>query len=108
MRRKILIILYQPYKWLFYIPFLAINTLIFGVLALLFSMIFNHRVGSYIGGVLWSKLNSWLVPMIVSVKGRENIQSNTSYIILTNHQSTYDIFLIYAFRDPPALIPIGP
>ena len=97
MRRKILIILYQPYKWLFYIPFLAINTLIFGVLALLFSMIFNHRVGSYIGGVLWSKLNSWLVPMIVSVKGRENIQSNTSYIILTNHQSTYDIFLIYGW-----------
>ena len=97
MWRKILIILYQPYKWLFYIPFLAINTLIFGVLAVLFSIIFNHRVGSYVGGVLWSKLNSWLVPMIVTVKGRENIQSKTSYIILTNHQSAYDIFLVYGW-----------
>ena len=97
MWRKILIVLYQPYKWLFYIPFLAINTLIFGVLALIFSMIFNHRVGSYVGGVLWSRLNSWLVPMIVSVKGRENIQPDTSYIILTNHQSAYDIFLIYGW-----------
>ncbi len=97
MLRKILIILYQPYKWLIYLPFLAVNTLIFGVLAVLFSMLFNARIGSYIGGVLWSKLNSIMVPMIVKVQGRENIDPKTSYIILTNHQSAYDIFLVYGW-----------
>ncbi len=97
MLRKILVLLYQPYKWLFYLPFLALNTMIFGVLAVLFSMIFNARIGSYIGGVLWSRLNSCLVPMLVTVRGRENIERKTSYIVLTNHQSAYDIFLVYGW-----------
>ena len=97
MLRKILLLLYQPYQWLIYLPFLAINTLIFGVLAVLFSLIFNARVGSYIGGVIWSRLNSWLVPMIVKVDGRKNIDPKTSYIVLTNHQSAYDIFLVYGW-----------
>ncbi len=95
--RKFLIILYQPYKWLFYIPFLFINTLVFGIIAVLFSIIFNQRIGSYYGGVVWSRLNSALVPMLVTVKGKENIDPKTSYIILTNHQSSYDIFLVYGW-----------
>jgi 1-acyl-sn-glycerol-3-phosphate acyltransferase len=94
---KTLIILYQPYKWLFYFPFLLINTLIFGIIAVLFSMLFNQRIGSYFGGAIWSRLNSILVPMLVSVKGRENINPCTSYIVLTNHQSAYDIFLVYGW-----------
>lgn len=95
--RKFLIILYQPYKWLFYIPFLLINTLLFGIIAVLFSIIFGQRIGSYYGGVIWSRLNSALVPMLVTVRGRENIVPKTSYIILTNHQSAYDIFLVYGW-----------
>jgi 1-acyl-sn-glycerol-3-phosphate acyltransferase len=35
--------------------------------------------------------------MIVKVKGRGNIEPATSYIVLSNHQSTYDIFLIYGW-----------
>jgi len=97
MLRKLLILLYQPYKWLFYIPFLALNTLIFGVIAVIVASLVNQRIGSYYGGVLWSRLNSILVPMIVKVKGRENIDPATSYIVLTNHQSSYDIFLVYGW-----------
>lgn len=97
MLRKLLFIVYQPYKWLFYLPFLFLNTLIFAILAVITSLIFGHRIGSYIGGVLWSRLNSLLVPMVVNVKGRENIKKKTSYIVLTNHQSAYDIFLIYGW-----------
>jgi len=95
--KKALILLYQPYKWLFYLPFLMINTIFFGIAAVLFSILFGQKFGSYFGGVLWSRLNSALVPMIVQVKGRENINSKTSYIVLTNHQSAYDIFLVYGW-----------
>ena len=97
MIRKFLILLYQPYKWLIYLPFLVINTLIFAFLAFIFSVIINPRVGSYIGGVLWSKLNTFLVPVLVKVEGRENLKPETSYIVLTNHQSAFDIFLIYGW-----------
>ena len=67
------------------------------ILALVFSILFNARVGSYVGGVLWSRLNASLVPMLVKVTGRENIEKGTSYIVLTNHQSAYDIFLVYGW-----------
>ena len=56
--RTLLYILYQPYKWLIYAPLFVINTLIFGVIAVVFSTLINKRVGSYLGGVIWSKFNA--------------------------------------------------
>lgn len=95
--RKVLVLLYQPYKWIFYIPFFFINTIFFGLLAVLLSTLINERVGGYYGGVIWSRFNSILIPMLVSVEGRENISPGTSYIIISNHQSAFDIFLVYGW-----------
>jgi 1-acyl-sn-glycerol-3-phosphate acyltransferase len=95
--RKLFYILYQPYKWLFFLPFLAINTLFFGIVAVLVSTFLNQRTGSYLGGVIWSRINACLTPMIVRVKGRENIKKNDSYVVISNHQSYYDIFVIYGW-----------
>jgi 1-acyl-sn-glycerol-3-phosphate acyltransferase len=95
--RKILYILYQPYKWLFLIPFAAINTLFFGIVAVLVSTLVNQRIGSFFGGVIWSRLNTILTPVFVNVSGRNNIRKGTSYVVISNHQSIYDIFLIYGW-----------
>jgi 1-acyl-sn-glycerol-3-phosphate acyltransferase len=97
MGRKILYVVYQPYKWLFFVPFLIINTLLFGIIAVVVSSLINQRIGSYFGGVIWSRLNAFFTPMFVSVKGKENIEAGTSYIVIPNHQSYYDIFLIYGW-----------
>lgn len=97
MTGKFLHILYQPYKWLFYVPFLFINTIFFGIIAVLVSALVNQRTGSYFGGVIWSRLNAFLAPMVVRVEGRENISRNTSYVVIPNHQSYFDIFLIYGW-----------
>jgi 1-acyl-sn-glycerol-3-phosphate acyltransferase len=97
MGRKILYIFYQPYKWLFFIPFLVINTLLFGIIAVIVSSLINQRIGSYFGGVIWSRLNALLTPVLVAVKGKEHIAANTSYVVIPNHQSYYDIFLIYGW-----------
>jgi 1-acyl-sn-glycerol-3-phosphate acyltransferase len=95
--RSILFIIYQPYKWLFYYPFFFINTFIFGILAVIFSVLFNPKIGSYIGGVIWSRISAFMVPMIPKVIGRENINKNTSYVVISNHQSYFDVFLIYGW-----------
>lgn len=97
MNNKLLYVLYQPYKWLFFLPFALINTFFFGIMAVLVSTFINQRVGSYFGGVIWSKLNGYLTPMLVKVTGKEHIQKGTSYVIVSNHQSIYDIFLIYGW-----------
>lgn len=89
--------LYQPYKWLIYIPFLILNTIFFGVMAVIVSSVFSQKAGSYVGGVIWARLNAYLTPIRVQVTGREHISQNTSYVVIPNHQSYFDIFLIYGW-----------
>jgi 1-acyl-sn-glycerol-3-phosphate acyltransferase len=89
--------LYQPYKWLFFAPFFILNSIVFGIIAVLVSILISQKAGSYIAGVLWAQLNSYLTPIRVIVKGRENIEKGQSYIIIANHKSAYDIFVLYGF-----------
>lgn len=94
---KLLYILYQPYKWLILFPLMLVDTLFFGTLAVIISPIIGARIGGLICGSFWSKLNTVLTPMFVSIKGKENIKKGTSYIVVPNHQSLYDIFLVYGW-----------
>jgi 1-acyl-sn-glycerol-3-phosphate acyltransferase len=95
--KKFLYIIYQPYKWIFLIPFILLNSVFFGIMAVVLSSLFNQRIGSYYGGVVWSRFNSLITPMIVRVEGKEHISENISYVIISNHLSIYDIFLIYGW-----------
>lgn len=95
--RKFIFYLYQPYKWLFLIPFILLMTFFFGIAAMVFSTLFNPRIGSFIGGVVWSRFNAFITPMFVRVEGRQNIRKETSYVVISNHVSLYDIFLIYGW-----------
>lgn len=88
--------LYQPYKWLVYIPFVVASTVFFGILAIVLSF-FNKRFSSQVGGSLWARLNGTLIPMTVRVTGRSNIKKNQSYVIVANHQSFVDIFIMYGW-----------
>ena len=90
-------ILYQPYKWLVFIPFLAINTLVFGVLAVVLSLAVNRKVGSYVGGAVWSRVNAFFTPVFVKVRGKENIRKGQSYVVISNHESAFDVFILYGW-----------
>ena len=90
-------ILYLPYKWLFFIPFLGISTCIFGTLAIILAYLVSPRFGSFVGGSFWARVNSFFTPMVVEVTGRENIDKKQSYVIVSNHQSHYDIFVLYGW-----------
>jgi 1-acyl-sn-glycerol-3-phosphate acyltransferase len=95
--RKIFNLLYRPYEWLVFFPFFFVNTLCFGIIAVVTSSLINQRIGSYFGGVIWSRVNAFMVPMFVKVSGKENIEPNSSYIVIANHQSYFDVFLIYGW-----------
>jgi 1-acyl-sn-glycerol-3-phosphate acyltransferase len=74
-----------------------INTIIFGILAVVLSLTVNRTFGSYIGGAVWSKLNTVLAFVRVQVNGRENIIPGQSYVIVANHESAFDIFILYGW-----------
>jgi len=90
-------IIYQPYKWLIYLPFLIVNSLFFSLVAIILTIIAGQKVANKIVGINWSKSCSFMVPMQVKVTGKENMKKDTSYVIVANHQSMFDIFLLYGW-----------
>ena len=97
MMKSILWLLYQPYKWLVFVPVLGLSAALFSVIAVVLGAIVSPRAGSMAGGICWSRLCSFLTPMTVTVKGREYIDRRQSYIIVSNHQSHFDIFVLYGW-----------
>jgi 1-acyl-sn-glycerol-3-phosphate acyltransferase len=95
--KNILHLLYQPYKWLFFGPYLVLSTLFFGSLAVVLVYITNPRIASLIGGAIWARLIAYLTPIFVRVVGRENIEKKQSYVIVCNHQSHYDVIVLYGW-----------
>lgn len=92
----VLLNLYQVYKWLVVVPILAITTTFFGTAATILAIVFGPKVATVMG-IIWSRLNSLAAPMLVKVIGEEKIDINQSYVIVANHQSHYDIFVIYGW-----------
>jgi 1-acyl-sn-glycerol-3-phosphate acyltransferase len=88
--------LYQPYKWLLFLPLMLVNSIVFATLATLMALIVSPRVGSFMGSA-WARITCWITPVNVFVRGNENITRNKSYVIVANHQTVFDIFVLYSY-----------
>lgn len=95
--KKLAAFVYQFYKWLVFVPFLVVTTVVLGVPGCFIGWFISPALASRISAVTWAKLNAWATPMFVKVSGRENIEKDQSYVIVCNHQSHYDIFLLYGW-----------
>lgn len=84
---------FAPWCLLVFFPFAIVATLVFAILAMLGALI-SRRVGFH-SGTIWA----WLICRVgfirVRVHGRDNIDPNTSYVILANHQGIIDIVALY-------------
>jgi 1-acyl-sn-glycerol-3-phosphate acyltransferase len=95
--RRILYIIYQPYKFLVYLPILVFSTLFLGTAAVVIATTISPKLASATCGVWWARLNAYITPMLVSVWGRERANKEQSYVIVSNHQSHYDVFVLYGW-----------
>jgi len=89
--------IYQPYKWLVVGPVLAVTTLVFGGFAVALSPVLSPRRVGALCGVPWARINARVTPMAVEVVGRSHIDRGRSYVVVGNHQSLYDILLVYGW-----------
>jgi len=96
-RRRVLWLLYQPYKWLVFAPLLVLSTCFFVGLGVVIIFLSDDYAANRIAGVWWSRFNSFITPMRVTVIGRENVVKGQSYIVASNHQSSYDIFVLFGW-----------
>jgi 1-acyl-sn-glycerol-3-phosphate acyltransferase len=95
--RRLGYILYQPYKWLVFMPVLLLSTAFLGVLAVVLAVTLGPRIGSRVCGVTWARLNALLTPMPVRVFGRQHVDPRQSYVVVSNHKSHYDVFVLYGW-----------
>ena len=89
-------IIYILYQYFIALPILIVVTLLTDIITLLAFPWSNaewvHKVQQF-----WARCACWLLFIPVEVRGLENIQPKQSYIFVSNHQSSYDIFVIYGW-----------
>ncbi len=89
-------LIYILYQYLIALPILIVITLLVAVITILAFPCPNaewlHKIQQF-----WARCCCWLLFIPVEVRGLENIQPNLSYIFVSNHLSSYDIFVIYGW-----------
>jgi len=78
----------------FYLIFLILNTMILGTIVILISPL--DRKGNFVHyiGKFWSLMNIFLSGTRIKITGQEKIQKNQSYIVISNHQSLFDVWAL--------------
>jgi len=97
--KRIASYLYQVYIWLIFYPVGFMLTFLAGWLTVLVSIIWNPRIASRYVAAKWGKIIAWITPMFVTVEGAENADPKRTYVVVSNHQSQFDIFLVYGWLD---------
>ena len=96
----ILRFIYHVYQLFILLPVLVIDTAFVGSVIMLVCPLCTKqnsiRFSSFMGR-LWGKIIIRTTLLPVELKGLENIDSRQSYIVVANHQSCYDIFLIIGY-----------
>jgi 1-acyl-sn-glycerol-3-phosphate acyltransferase len=89
--------LYQIYAWLIFFPLVIILTLLFSALTIIFAALVNPEWASRVFAATWGKLLALLTPVFVTVVGSEHAHREQSYVVAINHQSQYDILVVYGW-----------
>jgi 1-acyl-sn-glycerol-3-phosphate acyltransferase len=85
----------QIYKWLVVIPVLLISTVIVCTLIIALSFVGLEDFASRTIGTFWARLNMLFTLMPMEIEGQEKMIPGQSYVIVANHQSLLDIYVIY-------------
>ena len=88
---------YQLYAWLIFLPLVILLTAVFSALTVIFASIVSPEWASRVFAVTWAKCCAFLTPIKVTVEGGEHAHQEQSYVVVLNHQSQYDILVVYGW-----------
>ena len=89
--------LFQIYVWLVVYPLSWTLTVLVAITVSILSILGAARfAGKYIA-CFWGRAFLWITPARVLRKGIGRIDPQQSYVVIANHQSTYDILLVYGY-----------
>lgn len=88
---------YQLYAWLIFYPLAILLTLVFSLCTVIGASLVNPSWASRTFAATWARLLGWLTPIRVVVEGAEHAEPGRQYVVVSNHQSMYDILVIYGW-----------
>ncbi len=90
-------IIYLIYQIFIGLPIFLAVTILTALITIIGCWLGNGHFWGYYPGKYWSQFTCWLFLLPVKVTGRENLDKNTSYVFVANHQGSFDIFLVYGY-----------
>lgn len=76
---------------------MLVATILVSVTVIIASLLGARRWAAHTPPKLWARLWCRIMFVTVTLDGRENIDTRTSYVFVANHQGAYDIFAIYGY-----------
>ncbi|MDE6019273.1 MAG: 1-acyl-sn-glycerol-3-phosphate acyltransferase [Muribaculaceae bacterium] len=92
-------LLYRIYQWLIAAPIFLVATILTAIITIIGCSIGKPEFWGYWPPHYWSRFCCLIAGVRVTVKGRENIDKNTSYVFTANHQGAFDIWSIYGYLN---------
>lgn len=90
-------VLYFVYQWLIFVPLLILSTIWCTLTIIIGSTLGDNKFWGYYPGVLWGRFVCVAALVRVKLIRSKNLDKNQSYVFVANHQSAFDIFLIYGY-----------
>ncbi len=89
--------LYTLYVWILFIPLSVLSTVFFGLVCLLVAPALGPRRTSRLTAVPWARLGLLLSGIRVELEGMDRIRPGQSYVVVANHLSHLDIWVLYGY-----------
>jgi len=89
--------LYPIWQWLIFLPLAIVVTLLAAFVAIPLALLISPRAANLHIAVRWCRFLAFFAPVTVEVDGLEHADSKQSFVVVANHQSQFDIPVIYGF-----------
>ena len=85
------------YKWFIIFPALLMTTIIIGSCIVVISIFGFPAACSQKLASFWARINAKVCLIKLEITGLENLRDNQCYILVANHLSLIDIYILYGF-----------
>ncbi|MCF0204913.1 MAG: 1-acyl-sn-glycerol-3-phosphate acyltransferase [Muribaculaceae bacterium] len=89
------------YQWLIAMPILLIVTLLVSLTTIIGCALGDSRFWGYHPPKIWGRVICAMLFVRVTVRGKENVDTKTSYVFVANHQSAFDIWAVNGYMGHP-------
>ncbi len=88
---------YALYQWLVYLPVCILLTVIGALIAVPLGVFVSPQLANLHIAVWWAKALTRLAGVRVVIEGGDHVDPAQSYVLVANHQSAFDIPVIYGY-----------